>query len=102
MSQTHLLDLRRALEQHHWVVAEELDGNDYSISGSWLVKRIDGSTVVHIDFQCLDILETLPIEKAHACEVRENREISAYFARKNRTWPSELASFIHELDKWGS
>ena len=99
MSQTHLLDLRRALEQYGWTISDELGGNDYDISGSWLVTRSDESATLHIDFEGLDDLETLPMDKAYACRIRENPKLGAYFARKNRSWPSELAKFIRELNK---
>ena len=100
MSQVHLKDLRNALEKNRWIVVEETAGNDYDVSGTWIVNRIDGSATIHIDFCGLDDLETLPMDNAYACEVRENWEIGASFTRKNRSWPSELAKFIQELNAW--
>ncbi len=102
MSQIHLSDLRHTLERSSWQIAEELPGDGYAISATWLVQRPDGSFPFHIDFHCLDELKTLPIEQAHACSVRENKEISAYFARKGRTWPDELARFVSDLRAWAN
>ncbi len=97
MSQKHLDDLRKALERKHWVVSKELEGNGYDVTGSWEVSRPDESTAFHIDFEGLDDLETLPINKAFGCRVRERTDVAAYFARVTRSWPAELASFIGEL-----
>ena len=90
MSQVHLDDLRNTLESKSWRIAEELPGDDYGITATWLIRRPDGSHPVHIDFECVPDLEAKPIEQAIACYVRENEKISAYFARKDRTWPTEL------------
>ena len=100
MSQIHLNDLRNELEKSSWRIAEELPGDGFAISATWLVEQPDGSSPFHIDFHCLDELQTLPIELAHACSVRENKQIGAFFARKERTWPDELAKFVNDLKSW--
>jgi len=45
-------------------------------------------------------LETLPIERAYGCAVREAPDISLYFARIGRTWGEELESFLEGLEAW--
>ena len=102
MSETHLTDIRNVLEQNRWIVAEEQDGNDYDISGTWMICRPDGSQKFHLEFEGLDELGVLPINKAYACCVRENKEICAYFAKPSRSWPDELDSFIRELIAWST
>ena len=100
MSETHLADLRRALEQHHWVIANELDGNGYNISGVWVITRPDGSGMLHLEFEGLDDMKVLPMNKAYGCRLREERGISAYFCRKDRSWPKELDRFFGLLNEW--
>lgn len=80
MSHEHLENLRNKLEQIGWIVAEELEGNDYDISAVWLITRPNGSKKLHIDFQGLDDMVTLPIEKSYGCKVREFPKISLYFS----------------------
>ena len=100
MSQIHLDDLRNTLERNSWVVSEELPGDGYRISATWVVQRPDGSGSFHIDFFGLDDMKALPIEQAYACEVRENGKIGAYFSKKGKSWPDELAMFVAGLDNW--
>ena len=100
MSQVHLDDSRNALERSNWLVVEELPGDDYRISATWIVQRPDGSDSFHIDFCGLDDMNTLPIEQAYACKVREKSEIGVYFARKGKSWPEELTKFIAGVNSW--
>ncbi len=102
MSDVHLKDIRRCLERLHWKVVEELDGDGYRISGVWLIQRPDGTNQFHLDFTGFDDLETLPIEKSYACEIREAPHVSCYFSRKGRSWPIELADFEEKLQEWGA
>ncbi len=98
MSIHHLRDLRNLLESHHWVVAAELPGDDYRVSGVWRITRPDGTNPLHIEFEGLDDMETLPIEKAYACEIAELPEVSLYFGRVGRSWPADVRSFIEQLE----
>ena len=72
MSQLHLDDLRNHLENKSWRIADELEGDDYSITATWLIQRPDGSHTLHIDFGCVPDLEAKPVEQAIGCRVREN------------------------------
>jgi hypothetical protein len=64
------------------------------------VARPDGSNVLHLEFGGVDELEVRPIEKAYGITLREAREIGAYFARVERTWPVELEQFVSKLEQW--
>lgn len=102
MSRQHLTDLRAALERNHWAVVAELPGNDVGISAVWRVARPDGSHSFHLEFEGADDLRVRPIEEAYGINVREAREIGAYFARIGRTWPSELQRFVDRLNQWAT
>lgn len=76
----------------------ELVGNDCDISGSWQIQRSTRKRPLHVDFEGLDDMQTLPMDRAYACHVRERRKLSLYFSRQ-RTWDVGLKTFISELDK---
>ena len=97
MSETHLNDLRNEIENNHWVVSSELDGNDYNVSGIWVIERPDKSIKLHIEFEGLDETGVLPLNKSYGCKIQEHPELSVYFSRKNRSWPEELSEFINKL-----
>ena len=97
MAQWQLDGLRAALSQKGWDVIAELAGNDYDISGSWQIQRSTKHPPLHIDFLGLDDMQTLPMERAYACHLRERSKLSLYFSRQ-RTWNAALNSFISELD----
>jgi hypothetical protein len=100
MSNEHLSDIRSALERSHWRVVDELPGDHHSISAIWVVARPDGSSAFHLNFMGLGDLETLPIERAYAINVREAPGVGAYLARLSRTWPAELEQFVTKLEQW--
>ncbi len=101
MSEIHLKNIRRCLAKAHWSVVEELDGDGYRISGIWVIERPDGTSRFHLEFQGLDDMQTLPIEKSYACEVREAPHVSCYFSKPKKGWPKELAKFEKNLIAWG-
>ena len=98
MAQWHLDSLRDALSKKGWNVTGELAGNNYDISGSWQIQRSTKRPPLHIDFNGLDDMQTLPMERAFACRLREHGNLSLYFS-KQRTWKAGLKTFISELDK---
>jgi hypothetical protein len=100
MSNQHLRDIKAVLERNHWRVQDELSGDDHGTSAVWRVARPDGADAFHLEFQGLDDMETRPIERAYGINVREAPEIAAYLARVSRTWPTELAQFIANLEQW--
>jgi hypothetical protein len=102
MAQWHLNDLRAIFERYGWSIIAELPGDDYSISGSWELRRGGDASVLVIDFEGLDDMSTLPIHEAYACRIRGS-EHSRYFGRRGNSgsaardrWRSELVSFVME------
>ena len=91
MSEWHLQDLRNQLQREHWHLVAELSGNDYDISGVWQVSRPNGSSVAHLEFEGLDDMQTLPLDRAFACRIREAPGISLYFRKKGGYKPVDLA-----------
>ena len=99
MSLLHLRDLRNSLERSHWIVIEELEGNDYDISAVWVIARPDGSNKLHIEFSVPKDLTTPPTEKSVGCQVAEYPKVSLYFAKVSRSWKDNLTTFIQELNQ---
>lgn len=89
--------LRKSLEDNHWVVDEELPGNDYNVSAYWKISRPNGESAMRLEFAGLDDLETFPIEKAYACSVVGNLEVSCDFGKVSKSFPKELSNFIERL-----
>lgn len=98
MSISHLDALRKALEDSSWVVETESDGNDHDVSGVWRIARPNGEHTKHIEFEGLDDLSTLPLERSYGCRIREQPHISLYFSRIGRSWSDNLAQFIQRLN----
>lgn len=98
MSKAHLVDLRNHLARHDWRIARELPGDGYRISAVWEIVRPSGASSLHLEFDGLNEAAVLPLDQAYACHVKEAPEISAYFARINRSWPEELDSFLGKLN----
>ena len=98
MSEAHLTELRKVLENNHWVIASEQEGNEYDISGVWEISRPDGTNKIHIEFEGLDDMETLPIEKSYSCRIKEVPKVNLHFSKVGRSWGEELTNFISELN----
>lgn len=97
MSIKHLEILRKALENDHWVVLEELPGNDYEVSAYWKVARPNGDSPFELAFEGLDDLNTLPIENAFGCHVVGREEIGLCFGKVNKSFSEELSGFVEAL-----
>ena len=98
MSIEHLKKLRKALENSHWKVTDEIEGNGYNISAYWKVCRPSGAPSFLLAFEGLDDLDVLPIEKAYSCFVSNNKELNIYFGGINKSFSSELPSFIESIN----
>lgn len=98
--QYHLHDIKTALNDNHWKVIDELPGNDYDIAAVWQIARPNGLNILHIEFEGLDDMKTLPIERAYAIKIREAPDIGAYFSRPSRSWITELEQFMSKLEKY--
>ena len=97
MSIEHLKLLRKSLSNNHWLVKEELPGNDYNVSAYWKISRPNGDSAMTIEFNGMDDLEVFPIEKAYSCTIVENNEIDCYFGKLNKSFPENLSNFIDAL-----
>ena len=97
MSEAHLYKIKKALENNRWIFREELPGNDYDISAYWRLSKPNGTPEIHLAFEGLDDMSTLPIEKSFGCHLLENKEISMYFGKVGKSFPEELAKFIKML-----
>src|SRR5687767_12971734 len=104
MASWHLDELKAALEKRGWRIAELPGDEDRKISGIWELSRSGDTRTLALDFDGLDDLQTLPMDKSYACQVR-GTQISLYFSRRGETgsdarerWKAELASFAKALD----
>jgi hypothetical protein len=100
--QYHLYDIKAALNRNHWEVVSELPGNDYEVSAVWQIARPNGSNLLHIEFQGLDDMKTLPIDRAYGIKIREAPDIGVYFSRPSRSWITELEQFISKLEQYAN
>ena len=104
MAEWHLNELRAALERRAWRIAEH-PGDRYGISATWEIARSGQSSNLFLDFNGLDDLQTLPLDQAYACTVRDNR-VELYFSRRGETgspqrskWKDDLKKFLAALDQ---
>ena len=101
MSEITLNQLRNTLERNHWVVLQELPGDDYRYSGFWKIARPDNTSPLTIAFNGLDDMETYPMEKAYGFELVEHPKISAYMGKHTaKNWPNELQNFVASLNEY--
>ena len=106
MPESHLRSLRNALERRGWKIVAERPGNDYDISATWEIRRSTKGPVQHIDFEGLDDLQVLPLNRAYACGVRGNEKVGLYFRRpgtrgspRRTRWTQDLERFINRLSR---
>ena len=97
MSEWHLDDLRAALINRGWRILQVHPGDDYAVSGSWEIQRSTRVPPLWIDFEGLDDLRTLPMDKSYGCHVRGGPS-SLYFRRPGGRWQTELEKFVTSLD----
>jgi hypothetical protein len=98
MSISHLDAPKKALESSSWVIESETDGDEYDLSGVWRIARPNDEHAMHIEFEGLDDLDVLPMERSYGCRIREQPDISLYFSRIGRSWGDNLEQFIQELN----
>ena len=94
MAEWHLKDLRNALESRGWRIVNELPSRHLYISGTWEIER-DGKRL-SIDFNGIDDLNTLPMEKSYGCGVEGKIKGS----ERAKTWKNELEKFVRGLDNF--
>ena len=101
MSEWYLDDLRTALRKRGWSISE-LAGDGYRTSASWELKRSRDNRAPVIDFDELDDMRTLPIEKSYSCRWRGTPK-ELYFSRRDTsqrpsTWKQDLSNFVMSLE----
>ncbi|HEX5323828.1 MAG TPA: hypothetical protein VFW40_08590 [Capsulimonadaceae bacterium] len=92
--------LEEALTSAGWSVTGRLAGDDYRISGAWQIERGRNDPTLHLDFEGMDDMVCLPMERAYGCRVR-NGKPTLYFARKGRSWSERLREFVQALNEFG-
>lgn len=97
MSEVHLSDLRNGIEKCHWFISSEIEGNDYNISGIWVIENPDKSQKLHVEFDGLDEAGVWPLIKSYGCKIQEHPEISVHFSKKGKSWPDNLNEFLSKL-----
>jgi hypothetical protein len=98
MGDTHLQELRSALESKGWQLLSQDEGDCYRISAVWRVQRSTRIEPTELLFQGLDDLHVLPIQQSYACEVRDHKEIAIYFGSM-RQFRKALPGFVTVLDQ---
>ena len=97
MSDTHLHELRTALEEKGWHLISQEEGDGYRISAVWRIQRSTRVQPTEIVFAGLDDMRTLPVERAYACEVKDHKDIGLYFGSM-KEFRKALPAFLHGLD----
>ena len=102
MSIAHIEAIRAALERTHWIIVGERLVDEYDATAYWEIARPDGTSLLTIQFDGgwdADGLTKYTFEECPGCEIVGHSEVSCYFARINRSWPSELNQFIKQLNQ---
>ena len=97
---SHIEDLRKKLNEHHWVISEELEGNELDISGYWVINQLyEPNKSLTLGFEGMDDLKVLPMEKSYACFVSEKPSVLLYFSKNNpKMWKKNLEEFVLNLN----
>jgi hypothetical protein len=95
---THLKELRTALEQKGWRVISQEEGDGYRISGAWCIQRSTRIEPTQVLFEGSDDMAVLPVERAYACAVKDHKEIGLYFGSMKQ-FRKALPEFIRALDE---
>ncbi len=98
MADWHLAALEAALTARGWQIAAVHAGDDYAISASWEIRRSSRRPSLYLDFNGLDDMQTLPLERSYGCDVRWHDSPSLYFGRPGQRWKRALQDFVAELD----
>ena len=102
MGAAHVKAVRTMLESNHWVILKERFVDEYSTSAYWDIARPDGTGKLTLRFDGgydIDGVHKRTFDESIGCSVVEHPELDLYFARINRSWPSELSNFFRELNQ---
>src|SRR5215468_10929169 len=97
MGDTHLNELRTAIEQKGWHLLSGEEGDGYRICGAWRIQRRTRVPPTEILFEGLDDMRTLPVERAYACAVKGHENIGLYFGSM-KEFRKALPAFVRALD----
>jgi hypothetical protein len=104
MADWHLEEIRRGLKKAGWRIVAEHPGDEYRLSATWEIARDRGDVKILIDFDGLDDMDTLPVEKSYGCAVRGSTGLMLYFPKKGMNnspprhrWTQNLGLFIDNL-----
>jgi hypothetical protein len=97
MGDTHLSELKTALEEKGWRLISRDEGDGYRISAVWRIQRSTRIPPTEILFAGLDDMRTLPVERAYGCEVKDHKDIGLYFG-STKEFRKALPAFVHALD----
>ncbi len=98
MGDKHLQELRSALEGKGWRLLRQDEGDGYRISAVWRIQRSTRMEPIELFFEGLNDLHVLPIQKAYACAVKDQKEISVYFGSM-KEFRKALPAFVIALDQ---
>lgn len=102
MSFSHIQDLKKKLEQAHWVIKSGYTPDEYS--DRWEIERPNGDTPLVLDFQiggkgnygALNGSETL--SNAIGCTVLKHPEINIYFGKFTGKFQKDSNEFITQIN----
>ena len=97
MSISHIESLLKTLEASKWRVIEEFEGNDSTVSATWLISRPNGDNKYHLVFEGLSKTGVLPLEKSYACHIKENESLSLYFNKVSHGFILQVKEFVKQL-----
>ena len=97
MSTAHLHLIKASLAKAKWTKIEELPGDDESISEIWRVTKPNGDDEIQLLFEGRSDIGALPIENSYSCHLHNNKKVSLYFGRINKSFKSELEEFIESI-----
>jgi hypothetical protein len=94
MTIEHLKILETLFERNYWTVDRRAPGDDFSISEIWHLRRPKGTGTLTVEFDGLDDMVCIPVEKSYGCNVVEIPKSGLYFSKiRHALWPKKIAEF---------
>ena|SRR5258708_18836394 len=97
MGDTHLNEMRKALERKGWNILSEEEGDGYRISRVWRIRRSTRAETTELLFDGMDDLQVLPVERAYGCHAAGRESLSIYFGSM-KEFRKALPEFVSRLD----
>ena len=96
MSIAHLNQLKKVLENNHWIIQQEHEF-------SWLISRPNGDSEIELLFPewygAMGELRETTIEKSITCEVAQNTDIDLYFGKFSKSFQTDVEDFVTKLNR---